>query len=92
MSEATSESVPAPLPRSSTRSPAEGERVDDAGEGLEDGLGDAVELGWVAEIARPLATGGEDEVLRGLLRDGRVGLPDLGLQHADVEAGVEGHR
>ena len=93
---ATSESMPAPEPRSSTRSPgsesSERERIGHAGERLGGAIRDArKQVGWIAEVERPGAPGREDEFLLGLLGDPSVRLLDLALENLDVDVYVDCH-
>src|SRR6266566_4471628 len=91
---ATSESVPAPEPMSSTRSPGASRPIATGwrpGERAEGGLGHVRELGRIAEVFGPGPAGREDEVLLRLLRDGRVRLLDLALQDLNVDLDFDGH-
>ena len=66
--------------------PPEQPVVGDAGEALHRGVGHARELRLgVAELLRPRAAGGEDELLVGLGRDVRVRPADLRPQDVDVD-------
>ena len=65
--------------------------VGDTGEALDGRVGDARELGLgVAELLRPRAPGGKDEVLVLVGRDVGVGLADLLAQDVDVDRDLGG--